>query len=82
MNTLLKESLRTALDRLTDEDARQILDLVRRLQARKGVSRTFSRIAGDPVFKMPTAEFTAFSNVQPVPGIGLAASKLLVQDRR
>ncbi len=82
MNTLLKESLRSALDRLTDEEARQILDFIQRVQKRNGASGTLTRLASDPAFRFPVAGFRSFGRIRPISGKGIAATKLLAQDRQ
>ena len=81
MNSV-KESLRHMIERMSDEEARQMLEFAHRLQQRCGVSFTLKRLATDPVFKMPGSDVGAFHAVEPMYGKGIAASRLLVDDRR
>jgi hypothetical protein len=80
-----KALLHDIVELLSEEEAQQILAFVQRLQRdRKGsnVSLTMRRLASDPAFKMPTAGCSAFRDVTPVQGRGIAASRLLLEDRR
>ena len=81
MNTI-KESLYSTIKTLDDEEARQLLEFTLRL--RKGItaSTTMMRLASDPAFKIPAEGMNALETVQPIKGKGIAASKLLVRDRR
>lgn len=78
----VKELLRNAVDLLSEEEAQQIFELVQALQKRSGISWTLRRLASDPTFKLPPEDFGAFHAVAPIQGKGIAASKLLVEERR
>jgi hypothetical protein len=81
MNSV-KESLQQMIEQMSDEEARQMLEFAHRLQQRHDVSLTLKRLATDPVFEVPGSEVGAFHVVEPIRGKGIAASRLLVDDRR
>lgn len=81
MNSV-KESLQHMIERMSDEEARQMLGFAYHLQQRRGVSLTLKRLVIDPVFKMPGSGVGAFHVVEPIHGKGIAASRLLADDRR
>jgi hypothetical protein len=78
----VKESLRNMIELLSDEEARPILEFVQRLQKRSDVSLTLRRLVRDPAFEVPSEGSEAFRLVEPVQGKGIAASRLLVENRR
>lgn len=78
----VKESLWHIIERVNDEEARQLLEFAQHLQQRRGVSLTLRRLVTDPVFKMPGSGVGAFHVVEPIHGQDMAASRLLVDDRR
>ena len=78
----IKESLHNTIELLSDEEARQLLGFVQRLQKENGVSLTLRRLASDPAFKIPSEGSGTFRVVEPIQGKGIAASRLLVEDRR
>ncbi|HEV8716460.1 MAG TPA: hypothetical protein VGX03_27025 [Candidatus Binatia bacterium] len=77
-----KEALRQTVETLSDEEARQVLELAQRLRRGKRDSQTLKRLAHDPAFHVPRKGAFTFRVVKPVEGKGLPASKLLGQDRR
>jgi hypothetical protein len=81
MNSV-KESLRQMIEQMSDEEARQMLVFAHHLQQKRGVSLTLKRLAADPVFKVPGSGARTFHVVEPIYGKGIAASRLLVDDRR
>ena len=52
------------------------------LQQKRDVSLTLKRLATDGVFKVPGSDVRTFQVVEPIYGKGIAASRLLVDDRR
>ena len=78
----IKESLHNTIELLSDEEARQLLEFVQRLQSKGVISLTLRRLAGDPAFRIPLEESGAFRVVEPIQGKGVAASTLLVEERR
>ena len=78
----VKDSLRSALDRLNEDEARQTLEYIQRFRMKQRVSPTLARLASDPTFKIPVRGTWAFRPVEPVRSRGIAASDLLIQDRR
>jgi hypothetical protein len=81
MNTI-KESLYSTIKTLDDEEARQLLEFTLRLRKRAAAPTTMMRLASDPTFKIPEEGMNALETVLPIKGKGIAASKLLVRDRR
>lgn len=83
MNSL-RESLHHTVDLLTEEEAGEVMDLIRniRSRARESESATLRRLAGDPAFKLPADGFKPFGPVEPAAGQGQTAADLLIEDRR
>jgi hypothetical protein len=81
MNSV-KELLQHIIERMSDAEAHQLLEFAQHLRHRRDDSLTLKRLATDPAFKVPGNEVGAFRVVKPVQGKGIAASKLLVDDRR
>ena len=77
-----KESLHNAIDLLSDEEARQTLAFVQRLQWKKDLSQTLSRLASDPAFQVSSQELGGFHKVEALHGKGTSASRLLAEGRR
>jgi hypothetical protein len=77
-----KEALRSAIESLSDEEAQQTLEFIQALQKQSHIPWTLRRLAGDPTFKIPSECFDAFATVEPLQGKGVAASRLLIEDRR
>jgi len=81
--SLVKESLYSVIEVLSDDEARRVLELIRQLRKKeRGVSRTMKRLAVEPSFEMPAKAYRPFRSVEPARGTGIAASRLLVEDRR
>jgi hypothetical protein len=78
----VKESLRTTIESLSDEQARQVLEYAERLRKPSGTSLTLTRLAGGPAFKISLERPGPFPVIEPIQGRGADASKLLVEDRR
>ncbi len=78
----VKELLRHTIELLSEEEAQQILTFVQNLQKQSNVSWTLRRLASDPAFQVPPEGLGIFPVVKPIEGKGIAASKLLVEDRR
>ncbi len=78
----IKESLYSTIKTLNDDEARLLLEFTLRLRKRPTASTTMMRLASDPTFKIPAEGMNTFEAVQPIKGKGVAASKLLVRDRR
>jgi hypothetical protein len=78
----LKELLRPMIERRSDAEARQLLEFAQHLRHRRDDSRTLKRLATDPAFKVPGSGARDFYVVAPIHGKGMAASRLLVDDRR
>ena len=85
-----KELLVQQVERLSEEDAREVLELVKK----KEVSRIapqkpkltredlIKRAAGHPGIGLPDPDAQPFEKVQPIETRGIPASKLLIADRR
>ena len=81
MNSV-KELLRAMIARMSDAEAHQLLEFAQHLGHRRDDSLTLKRLATDPAFKLPGSEAQDFPIVAPIHGRGIAASRLLVDDRR
>ena len=70
----IKESLRQKVELLSDEEARQILEFVQKLEGSKRDSRIQGRLANNAAITLPVNESTAFRVVQVIQGGGIPAS--------
>jgi hypothetical protein len=77
----VKESSRSAIE-LSEEESREILEFTQHLQKKSHISLTLRRLADDSAFKIPSGGTWAFPVVEPMQGKSIAASKLLVENRR
>jgi hypothetical protein len=80
MNSV-KELLQHMIERMSDAEARQLLEFAQHLHHRRDNSLTLQRLTTDPTFKLPENGVGPFRVAEPVPSKGIAASKLLVDDR-
>ena len=78
----VKESLRTTVDSISEEEALRVLSFIEQMRKHPVRSSTLKRLAGDPTFKVPPRKLGAFVKVDPMEGKGTPASQLLVEDRR
>jgi len=78
----VKESLRTTVDSISEEEALRVLSFIEQMRKHPVRSSTLKRLAGDPTFKVPPRKLGAFAKVDPMEGKGTPASRLLVEDRR
>ena len=78
----VKELLPQMIERMSDAEARQLLEFAQHLRHRRDDSLTLKRLATDPAFKVPESRARGFQVVAPIHGKGMAASKLSVDDRR
>lgn len=79
---LVKELLYSTIERLSDEEARQLLEFAQRLQKKNDIPLVLRHLARDPNFSIPSEVPGNFRIVEPILGKGVAASRLLVEDRR
>jgi hypothetical protein len=56
----VKELLHEVVDLLSEDEAKQLLELIREFQQRNGISLTLRRLARDPMFKVPANPFEPF----------------------
>jgi hypothetical protein len=80
MNSV-KELLQQVIERMSDVEARQLLECAQHLRHKRDDSLTLKRLAIDPPFKVPGNGARGFQVVAPIHGKGMAASRLLVDDR-
>ena len=78
----VKQSLRETIEQLSDEESRQVLEFAQSLRKKNDTSLTLKRLASDPCFKIPSEKAKGFHIVKPMRGKGIAASRLLVENRR
>jgi hypothetical protein len=81
MNSV-KELLRQVVKRMSDAEARQLLELAQHLQHRRDGSLTLKRLATDPAFMVSGSGAKDFHVVAPIHGRGITASRFLVDDWR
>lgn len=64
-------------------EARSVFDVTRQLLEKENrVSHTIERLLADPAFEIPARMPGRFALVEPARGKGIAASRLLVEDRK
>ena len=78
----VKESLRTTVDSISDEEALMVLSFIEQMRKHPVRSSTLKRLASDPTFKVPSRKLGSFVKVDPMDGKGVPASRLLLEDRR
>jgi hypothetical protein len=78
----VKESLRTTVDSISEEEALRVLAFIEQMRKHPGRSLTLKRLAGDPTFRVPPRKLGAFAKVDPMEGKGIPASQKLLEDRR
>jgi hypothetical protein len=76
------KELQQVIEQMSAAEARQLLESAQHLQQRCDDSLTLKRLATDPAFKVPGSGAKDFHVVAPIHGKGIAASRLLVDDRR
>ncbi|MGH2585910.1 MAG: hypothetical protein ACRDJE_13435 [Dehalococcoidia bacterium] len=76
------EQVRAALERLSNDEAEELLALVRQIEWRRSDSASLRRLAADPSFNVPVPKDRAFQRIKPLVAAGRAASEILVEDRR
>ncbi len=77
-----KKILHSKIDQMTDEEASRILESDQRFQDSCGIPQTLRRLAHDASFIVPTDASKGFAAVNPIQGKGIAASEVLIRDRR
>ncbi len=80
MTTSVKESLRNTIETLSEEECRQLIEFIQYIQ--QTIPLSLKRLLNDPTFNIPSKGFGTFQVIEPLQGEGIAASKLLVEDRR
>ena len=78
----VKESLRTTVDKISDEEALRVLTFIEQMRKHPVRSLTLKRLAGDSTFKVPPRKLGAFAEVEPMEGKGAPASHMLLEERR
>jgi hypothetical protein len=77
-----KDEVREALERLTDDEAAEMLALVRKIERRRERERIFEQLRGIPTFRVPDPGAPDFRRVVPIDAPGKPASEMLIEDRR
>ena len=77
----VKESLRTTVDSISEEEALRVLSFIERMRKHPVRSSTLKRLAGDPTFKVSPRKLGAFVKVNPMESKGAPASRPLVADQ-
>ncbi len=80
--TQAKELVREALERLSDDEAEELLAHIREIERQRERAAILNRLAGDPTFNLPTPDARPFRRFEPVPVKGQPASELLIEERR
>jgi len=78
----IKDQLRSTIERLDEDEARQLLELAHAVQRGRDKTRLWQRLAGHPSFSLPVGGFRPFKEVVPAEVQGIPASELLIKDRR
>jgi len=85
-----REDLREKVDRLSEEEARKVLDLIaarppepaRAPEGELTRDAIRARLAGKVGFRVPPGDAKPFRRLQPIRCPGIPASELLIADRR
>lgn len=77
-----RDQVREVLDRLTDDEANEILLLLRQIEQRRRNRASMPQLAGDPSIRIPHPEVSGFRPVTPILALGRRASAILIEDRR
>lgn len=77
----VKELLHETIDLINEDEANELLDVVREFQQRNGISLTLRRLAKDPMFKVPSGKIE-LDDIEPIRAEGRPASEILSEDRR
>jgi hypothetical protein len=88
--TSIRELLVREVERLSEEDAREVLDLLKRKQvagiglriARPTREDLIQRLAGHPGIHVPDPGAPPFEKLERIATRGIPASELLIADRR
>jgi DNA topoisomerase VI subunit B len=87
--TSVKELLVQEVERLSEEDAREVLELLRTKRTTAVTERPkltreelIRRAAGHPGIHAPDLNAPPFGKVEPIECPGIPASELLIRDRR
>lgn len=88
--TSVRELLVREVERLSEEEARDVLELLKRRQTTgigpetRELTREdlIKRLAGRPGIRVPDPEAPPFEKLEPIPTRGIPASQLLIADRR
>lgn len=67
----VKELLHSAIESLSDEESRQLLEFARRLRREIGTSLTLERLASDVAFEIPSKESWSFHTVEAIQQRGI-----------
>jgi hypothetical protein len=78
----VKESLKATIDLLSDEEVRSLWKAVQQRRSQYATLPTLSRLSNDPGFSVPVTKAGRFRRVRPIRGEGIAASRLLAEDRQ
>jgi len=77
-----REALRETVECLSETEAAKALEYIQRLRGRALDRELGNLLAGDPAIHVPDEPFAALPLIEPVQGVGIPASQLLVRDRR
>ncbi len=80
--TPVKELVREALERLSDDEANEILRYVREIEDRRSAAATLRRLAQSPSLSVPLSDPPTFESFEPILATGRPASEILIEDRR
>jgi hypothetical protein len=77
-----REQVREALEQMSDDEAPELLALIRTIEHRRNNARVFDKLRGDPTFRVPAPDAPPFRHFEPIKASGKPASEMLVEDRR
>ena len=76
------QTLRETVASLTEAEAAKALDYIQHLRGERQSRALDHLLAGDPAFHLPDEPRAPLPPVEPIRGMGVPASELLVRDRR
>ena len=80
--TQAKELVREALERLSDEEAIELLGYARQLEEQRSRSALMKKLAQHPSISVPSSDQPSFRPFEPIQATGRPASEILIEDRR
>jgi hypothetical protein len=80
--TQAKDLVREALERLSEEEAVELLRYARHLEEQRDRSAIMKKLTQHPSISVPLSDRPSFRPFEPIQASGRPASEILIEDRR